>query len=37
MVDIARHTAPGGVLILVEKILGAMAELDGRMVDIYSR
>lgn len=30
-----QHTIPGGALILVEKILGADAELDAMMVDIY--
>ncbi len=33
--DVYRHTAPGGVLILVEKILGASAELTSLMVDLY--
>ena len=30
-----RHTIPGGVFILVEKVLGATAELDKLMVDVY--
>lgn len=29
------HTIPGGAFILVEKVLGANAELDSLMVDIY--
>jgi tRNA (cmo5U34)-methyltransferase len=29
------HTKPGGALILVEKILGATADLDEAMVDLY--
>jgi tRNA (cmo5U34)-methyltransferase len=33
--DIFRHTAPGGALILVEKVLGASADLDAAMVDLY--
>lgn len=32
---IYQHTAPGGVLILVEKILGASADVDSLMVDRY--
>jgi len=32
---IYNHTKPGGALIFVEKILGANAELDSIMVDIY--
>ncbi len=27
--------APGGAMLLVEKVLGASADLNGRMVDIY--
>jgi tRNA (cmo5U34)-methyltransferase len=30
-----KHTLPGGAFILVEKILGATAELDGIMVETY--
>jgi tRNA (cmo5U34)-methyltransferase len=30
-----RHTVPGGAVILVEKILGADAELDQLFVDLY--
>lgn len=33
--DIFKATASGGALILVEKVLGATAELDARMVRIY--
>lgn len=33
--DIYRHTLPGGALILVEKVLGATAEVDALMVDLY--
>lgn len=33
--DIYRHTIPGGALILVEKVLGATADLDAAMVEIY--
>jgi tRNA (cmo5U34)-methyltransferase len=33
--DIFRHTVPGGALILVEKVLGASADLDGLFVDRY--
>jgi len=35
MRDIWKNTAPGGVLILVEKVLGATAEIDELMVNIY--
>ena len=33
--DVWKHTEPGGVLILVEKVLGASAELTELMVDLY--
>ncbi len=33
--DIYKHTRTGGVLILVEKILGATADIDALMVDEY--
>lgn len=33
--DIWKNTLPGGCLILVEKVLGSSAELDGLMVDLY--
>lgn len=33
--NIYDHTEPGGVLILVEKVIGASSEIDGHMVDIY--
>jgi len=33
--DVFTHTVPGGVLILVEKVLGASAELTALMVDLY--
>ena len=33
--DIRQRTVPGGALILVEKVLGADAELDALMVDLY--
>lgn len=33
--DAYRHTAPGGAFILVEKILGATADLDAAFVDAY--
>lgn len=32
---IYKHTQPGGALILVEKVLGATADLDALMVDRY--
>ncbi len=32
---IYKHTQPGGVLILVEKVLGATADLDARMIERY--
>lgn len=32
---IYRHTLPGGAFLLVEKVLGASAELDGLLVDRY--
>lgn len=35
MQDIYDHTAPGGALLLVEKIIGASAKIDRVMVDIY--
>jgi tRNA (cmo5U34)-methyltransferase len=33
--DIYRHTLPGGCCVLVEKVLGATAELDRVMVETY--
>lgn len=33
--DVRDRTVPGGALILVEKVLGADAELDALMVDLY--
>jgi tRNA (cmo5U34)-methyltransferase len=33
--DIWKHTVPGGALILVEKVLGATAEIDATMVARY--
>ena len=30
-----KHTVPGGALILVEKVLGASADLDATMVELY--
>lgn len=33
--DIYDHLLPGGALLLVEKVIGATADLDARMVDIY--
>ena len=33
--DIYRHTLPGGAVILVEKVLGADADLDELMVGLY--
>jgi tRNA (cmo5U34)-methyltransferase len=33
--EVWKHTLPGGAFLLVEKILGATAELDGLMVDTY--
>lgn len=35
--DIYTHTNPGGALILVEKVLGATAEIDALMVEEYYR
>lgn len=35
MHQVYEHLEPGGVLILVEKILGATATLNGAMVDLY--
>ncbi len=35
--DIFLHTKPGGVLILVEKVLGATEELTALMTDIYQQ
>ena len=32
---IYRHTAPGGAFVLVEKVLGATAEVDERLVETY--
>lgn len=34
---IYRSTRPGGALVLVEKVLGATAEIDGTLVDAYYR
>lgn len=33
--DAYRNTVPGGVLVLVEKVLGSDAELDAMMVDLH--
>jgi tRNA (cmo5U34)-methyltransferase len=33
--QIYQHTLPGGALILVEKVLGATADLDATMIDRY--
>jgi tRNA (cmo5U34)-methyltransferase len=33
--NIYKHTRPGGVLIIVEKVLGSSASIDNNMVDIY--
>lgn len=33
--DVHDHTLPGGALVMVEKVLGADAKLDGLMVDLY--
>lgn len=33
--DVWKHTAPRGCLVLVEKVLGATADIDKLMVDIY--
>lgn len=33
--NVYKRTAPGGVFILVEKVLGATAEIDSLMVDVY--
>lgn len=33
--DIYDHTMPGGALIMIEKVLGADAEMDRLMVDLY--
>jgi len=33
--DVFKHTVTGGAFILVEKVLGATAELDALMVDLY--
>lgn len=35
MQDIYKHTTPGGALILVEKVLGATADIDRTMVQLY--
>jgi tRNA (cmo5U34)-methyltransferase len=35
--EVWKHTVPGGAFLLVEKVLGATAELDGIMVDAYYR
>ena len=35
--EVWKHTLPGGAFLLVEKILGATAELDGIMVESYYR
>lgn len=37
MSEIYESTLPGGVLLLVEKVLGASATIDSRMVDLYYR
>lgn len=33
--DVHRHTVPGGAFVLVEKVLGATAEIDRAMVETY--
>ena len=33
--EIYKHTLPGGALVLVEKVLGSSAELDGLFVETY--
>ncbi len=33
--DVFRHTSPGGVLIVVEKVLGASSQLTALMAEIY--
>jgi tRNA (cmo5U34)-methyltransferase len=33
--DVWKHTAPGGAFLLVEKVLGASADLDRAMVELY--
>jgi tRNA (cmo5U34)-methyltransferase len=33
--NVYQHTAPGGAFILVEKVLGATAEIDSALVDTY--
>jgi tRNA (cmo5U34)-methyltransferase len=35
--EVWKHTVPGGVFVLVEKVLGATADLDALMVDLYFR
>lgn len=35
MRDVYKHTEPGGCFVLVEKVLGATAEIDELMVNIY--
>jgi tRNA (cmo5U34)-methyltransferase len=35
--EVWKHMLPGGAFVLVEKILGATAELDGIMVETYYR
>lgn len=35
--DAWRHTAPGGALVVVEKVLGETADVDALMVDLYYR
>jgi tRNA (cmo5U34)-methyltransferase len=35
--EVWKHILPGGAFVLVEKILGATAELDGIMVETYYR
>lgn len=33
--DIYEHTAPGGALVFVEKVIGSCADIDSLMVDLY--
>ncbi len=33
--DAWKHTAPGGAIVLVEKVLGSTADLDALQVDLY--
>jgi tRNA (cmo5U34)-methyltransferase len=33
--DVFKHTRPGGLFVLVEKVLGGSADIDSMMVDLY--